>query len=165
MHRSLTGAGARDGSVHGIRRTARQCVLARQQSAQSARLPTHGFPCRPYYHHQCARQFYRLPDTRTHAGTAAIAKTLACAHWETAQDGGAARVPSGSRPRPAGAAEENKKKMTKGKGKGKMAGRGRRGKRIQFFVGSLELLLAVGGAEAATATVCVVDAVGRRRRR
>ncbi|KAH9012155.1 hypothetical protein EDB84DRAFT_970912 [Lactarius hengduanensis] len=36
---------------------------------------------------------------------------------------------------------EQQKKKTKGKGKGKMAGRGRRGKRIQFFVGSLEPLL------------------------
>ncbi|KAH9167665.1 hypothetical protein EDB89DRAFT_107258 [Lactarius sanguifluus] len=36
---------------------------------------------------------------------------------------------------------EQQKKKTKTKGKGKMAGRGRRGKRIQFFVGSLEPLL------------------------
>ncbi|KAH9011690.1 hypothetical protein EDB85DRAFT_1101445 [Lactarius pseudohatsudake] len=105
----------RDGSVHGIWRAPRQCVLARQQSGHRARLPTHGLPYHCYYHPQCAREFYLQPDTRTHAGTAAIAETPACVYWETAQDVGAARVPSGSRPRPAGAAEGKDEREGEGK--------------------------------------------------
>ncbi|KAH9012643.1 hypothetical protein EDB84DRAFT_931517 [Lactarius hengduanensis] len=52
--------------------------------------------------------------------TAAIAKTPACVYRETAQDVGAPRIPSGSRPRPAGAAEEK----DEGEGEGEDGGPG-----------------------------------------